>query len=199
MTQRIPVIPTIVVLIAVGIMIRLGFWQIDRMHQKEALLAQYAASADNPSLLNGLPLNSDLADLLYRHVEVNCSEVTGWLSIAGHNQAEQPGFAHVALCKLDDRFALNGPGYDVAISIGWSTNPGNPDWRGGQVTGMLGPFKKGEAKIVASPPLAGLEASAEPDPNSTPNNHWSYAIQWFLFSLTALVIYGLALRKRLQA
>ena len=37
--------PTIVVLIAVGIMVRLGFWQIDRMHQKEALLVRYAAAA----------------------------------------------------------------------------------------------------------------------------------------------------------
>ena len=196
--RRVPIIPTVLVLIAVGVMIRLGFWQIDRMHQKEALLKQYGSAASNPSPLKSLPLNRDPTDFLYRRVEVNCSKVTGWLSIAGHSKAEQPGFAHVALCKLDDRFALDGPGYDVAISIGWSTNPGNPDWRGGPVTGMLGPFKKGEAKIVASPPLAGLEASAEPDPNSTPNNHWSYAIQWFLFAATALVIYGLALRKQLR-
>ncbi|HNJ47416.1 MAG TPA: SURF1 family protein, partial [Novosphingobium sp.] len=32
-----------------------------------------------------------------------------------------------------------------------------------------------------------------------PNNHLSYAVQWFLFAATALVIYGLALRKRLAA
>jgi len=29
-----------------------------------------------------------------------------------------------------------------------------------------------------------------------PNNHLSYAIQWFFFAATALVIYVLALRKR---
>ena len=195
--KRIPILPTLIVLIAVGIMVRLGVWQLDRMYQKEALLVRYAAAAQNSTLLKGLPLNSDPVDFLYRRIAVNCSKVTGWLSIAGHNQAEQPGFAHIALCKLDGRFTFDGPGYDTAISIGWSTNPGDPDWRGGQVTGMLGPFKKGQAKIVANPPLAGLTASAEPDPNNTPNNHWSYAIQWFLFAATALVIYGLALRKRL--
>ena len=59
--------------------------------------------------------------------------------------------------------------------------------------GMLG------YKVVADPPLAGLAAIAAPDPNDLPNNHWSYAIQWFLFALVALVIYGIALRKRLAS
>jgi surfeit locus 1 family protein len=29
-----------------------------------------------------------------------------------------------------------------------------------------------------------------------PNNSFAYAIQWFLFAATALVIYALALRRR---
>jgi surfeit locus 1 family protein len=49
---------------------------------------------------------------------------------------------------------------------------------------------------VAAPPLAGLEANAIPDPAEIPNNHFAYAVQWFVFAATALVIYGLALRKR---
>jgi len=53
-------------------------------------------------------------------------------------------------------------------------------------------------RLVADPPMAGLEASARPDPSELPNNHLSYAGQWFLFALVALVIYGLALRKRLK-
>ena len=32
-----------------------------------------------------------------------------------------------------------------------------------------------------------------------PNNHLSYAVQWFLFALTALVIYVLAVRKKWRA
>jgi surfeit locus 1 family protein len=47
--------------------------------------------------------------------------------------------------------------------------------------------------------FAKLQPNARPDPNDIPNNHLSYAVQWFLFALTALVIYGLALRKRLAA
>ena len=42
------------------------------------------------------------------------------------------------------------------------------------------------------------EPSAPPSLSSIPNNHRSYALQWFAFALIALVIYGLAVRKRLN-
>ena len=58
---------------------------------------------------------------------------------------------------------------------------------------------KNRWRIIANPPLAGLSANAVPDPSDLPNNHLAYAVQWFLFALTALVIYFLALRKRLAA
>ena len=41
-------------------------------------------------------------------------------------------------------------------------------------------------------------ANPKPDLASVPNNHFAYAIQWFLFAGIALLIYGLALRKRLR-
>lgn len=39
-------------------------------------------------------------------------------------------------------------------------------------------------------------ASAPPSPDTIPNNHLSYAVQWFLFAGIAAVIYALALRQR---
>ena len=48
----------------------------------------------------------------------------------------------------------------------------------------------------ADPALGGLEANALPDPSDLPNNHLSYAVQWFAFALTALVIYAMVLRRR---
>ena len=65
------------------------------------------------------------------------------------------------------------------------------------MTGTIAPGAGEAIRVIADPPLAGLAANARPDPADLPNNHWSYAIQWFAFALTALVIYGLALRKRL--
>lgn len=199
MLKRLPLFPTLLVLIAVAVMIRLGFWQIDRMNQKDDLLARYAAAASNPEVLPSLPGNSDWNDLLYRRVSVACGEVRGWRSISGKNSSGESGIGHIAECRLADRSAFDGPGYDIVVSVGWSRNPANPDWRGGEVSGIIAPFQNSEVKIVADPPLAGLQPNARPNPADIPNNHWSYAIQWFLFAAVALVIYGLALRKRLAA
>lgn len=184
--RRIPVIPTLLVLAAVAVMIRLGFWQLDRMHQKEALLAHYGA-AESMSTSVAFPQGPEAAErVLYRHATIDCREATNPSSMAGSNAAGEPGLAHVVDCKLAD-------GGQARVVLGWSRDPADPDWRGGTVQGIVAPGPR----LVADPPLAGLAANAHPDPASLPNNHLSYAVQWFLFALTALVIYGLALRKRL--
>jgi surfeit locus 1 family protein len=52
--------------------------------------------------------------------------------------------------------------------------------------------------LVADTPAPGLMPNPGPDPSSIPNNHLAYAVQWFLFAGLALLIYALALRKRLK-
>ena len=51
-------------------------------------------------------------------------------------------------------------------------------------------------RLGAASPGPGLAASAPPSPDIIPNNHLSYAVQWFLFAGIALVIYTIALRQR---
>jgi surfeit locus 1 family protein len=82
------------------------------------------------------------------------------------------------------------------VVLGWSRSPDPVAWSGGFVAGTIVPTGELGFKIVADPPLAGLEANAKPDPADLPNNHLAYAGQWFFFALTALVIYVLALRRR---
>ena len=52
-------------------------------------------------------------------------------------------------------------------------------------------------RLVADGAAPGLQPSARPSIESIPNNHRGYAVQWFLFAATAIVIYLLALRRRL--
>jgi cytochrome oxidase assembly protein ShyY1 len=187
MIRRLPVVPTLLVLAAAGVMIALGFWQLDRRHQKEALLARYqmarSMSADLP-----FPQDPQAAEAaLYRHSRVDCREVTGMTAKAGSSAQGEAGLAHVATCRLAD-------GGKADVVLGWSRDPKAPDWRGGEVMGVIAPGPR----LVADPPLAGLAANARPDPSAIPNNHLSYAVQWFLFAATALVIYLLAVRKRLR-
>jgi cytochrome oxidase assembly protein ShyY1 len=187
MLRRVPVVSTLVVLVAVGIMLRLGFWQLDRLHQKEALLATYAAAQ---AMSADVPFPQDPAGaqgLLYRHSSVECLRAAGATSKAGRSATGASGLARTVTCSL-------AGGGKALVVLGWSTAPLTPDWRGGTVQGIIAPGPR----LVADPPLAGLAANAKPDPADIPNNHLSYAVQWFLFAATALVIYGLALRKRLR-
>jgi len=188
-----PFLPTIIVLAAVAVMVRLGFWQIDRLAEKEELLASYAAAAENPQALSSFP-NQPLENL-YRRTSLFCDGVTGWIAVAGRNASEQSGYAHVAQCNAEGKFAFDAPGW-AQVLVGWSQSTEHPNWDGGQVTGMIGPGGENGWRLVADPPLAGLEANAMPDPGAVPNNHLAYAVQWFFFALTALVIYILALRRR---
>ena len=49
--QRLPLIPTIIVALAIAVMIALGFWQLGRADEKAELLARYAAAGDNQELV----------------------------------------------------------------------------------------------------------------------------------------------------
>jgi surfeit locus 1 family protein len=187
MMRRLPAIPTLLVLAAVALMIRLGLWQLDRADQKEALLARYAAartlSADVP-----FPQSEAAATpVLYRHARIDCRAIFAVNVIAGRNAADESGMAHVADC------ALAGGG-KARVVLGWSRDPKPAQWPGGVVAGTIAPGPR----LVADPPRAGLAANARPDPADLPNNHLAYAVQWFLFALIALVIYAIAVRKRLR-
>lgn len=190
MTRKLPIVPTILVTLAVAVMIGLGFWQLDRMQQKEALLATYVAAAGKPPI--GWPAMPPKDPLpLFRNATGNCLEVTGFRTAPGQNLRGEPGFLVIADCRT----GAEGPG--VAVELGWSKDPNaGRAYQGGLVSGLIAPDSRSRMRLVAATPGPGLQASAAPSPESIPNNHFSYAIQWFLFAAIALIIYFLALRGR---
>ena len=85
----------------------------------------------------------------------------------------------------------------MIVDAGWSANPqSKPQWTGGPVQGVIAPDKAARMRLVSGTGLGGLLASAPPSPEMIPNNHRSYAFQWFAFAAIALLIYVLALSKR---
>lgn len=201
MIRRLPVIPTLIVLVAVAIMVRLGFWQLDRLHEKEAMQEKFAAAQSSSGSLGNLAILAPQIDPSYRLVSVDCAKVAGWRAVAGTNARGDAGIAHIANCEFGRMVGAPHGSIQrsVEVTIGWSKSPASPQWSGGHVEGTALLGANGKMRVVADPPLAGLEANARPDPKNIPNNHLSYAVQWFLFAAIALVIYGLALRKRLAA
>lgn len=201
--MKLPVIPTVIVALAIAAMIGLGIWQLDRRGQKEAMIARYAGNSALPVMAFPRPPVGD--EHLFRRASAMCLEVTGWSEQAGRAENGAKGWRHIAECRTGVE-ALT-----TKFDMGVSTAPGVvPVWKGGEVTGsithapdatpqiaaLFGKRSPRTLMLVSETPAPGLAESARPDPSSVPNNHLAYAVQWFLFALAAAVIYVLALRWR---
>lgn len=202
--KRFPVIATILVGLAVAAMIGLGFWQLQRKAEKEALLAQLSANRTLPAIaFPRIPVGETL---LFRRASAFCLEPVGYKVEGGRNAAGAVGWRQIAQCRT----GAEGPGFAVQIGVAKAPDA-KPSWRGGEVSGyithapdhqpmIVGLFSRHPRMLmlVADKPAPGLEPNAQPDLASVPNNHLAYAVQWFLFAGVASVIYGIALRKRLR-
>jgi surfeit locus 1 family protein len=186
--KRIPVVPTLVVAIAAGVMIWLGIWQLQRLHWKEALLARYAAAAGKPAV--AFPHVPTDQTLLFRRSDAFCLQPVGWRASAGRNRAGDSGWRHVADCRT----GAEGPG--IAVDMGWSRQSDAPQWKGGEVSGVIGPDQGGQILLVSDKAAPGLVPSEPPSLDDIPNNHLAYAVQWFLFAGVAVAIYAIALWRR---
>jgi cytochrome oxidase assembly protein ShyY1 len=192
-TRKLPVVSTIVVAIAVAVMIGLGIWQLQRAKWKEGLIAQYAAAQNAPPITwPTVPLHKEQLPL-FRHATGMCLHPVARHAIAGENLQGEPGYVQIVDCQT----GAEGPG--MAVEVGWSKNPNaKVNWAGGLVSGVIAPDRRNGMRLVAAGAPPGLEVSAPPSLKSIPNNHRSYAVQWFSFAAIALIIYGLAMRKRMR-
>lgn len=203
MKTRIPLIPTLLVALALAAMIALGFWQLGRRTEKAAMLDQYRANLALPE--TAYPANPADATYLFRTVKAHCLRVVSWQTKGGHLADGRPGWRQIATCAT----GVEGPG--LVVDIGVTADPkAMPNWNGGDIRGTatwepdsssalsrwLGQSAPPRLMIISDRGIAGLGPSPRPDPQDVPNNHLAYAVQWFLFAAVALIIYGLALRWR---
>ncbi len=197
--KKLPILPTILVLIAVATMIGLGIWQLQRKAEKESALARYAQNATLPPVaFPSIPIGDAL---LYRRTGAFCLSPTSW-RIEG---AGSHGWRHIAQCRT----GAEGPGFAIDMGASQDLNY-KPQWRGGEVHGTITQAPSHQSlisglfarpvktlMIVSDTALPGLKPTAQPSPESIPNNHLAYAVQWFLFAAIALGIYAIALRRRM--
>jgi len=199
--KRVPILATILVALAAAAMIGLGFWQLQRRHEKEAQLALYAANVNAPPI--AFPRLALGDNLLFRKAGAFCLEPVSFKA----EGAGAAGFRSIAQCRT----GAEGPGF--AVQLGTTHDPNaKPAWKGGKVSGyishapdhrplialMFGDHAPQPLMLVADTPPPGLAANPGPDLSSIPNNHLSYAVQWFIFAALAVLIYALALRKRMR-
>lgn len=199
--RRVPLLPTLLVGLAVAAMLALGVWQLDRLAQKQRALAMFAANAMQPTIT----IESGAADssLLFRHARSACQSVTGWARQGGRGVRGPQGWRQIATCRTHADATL-------LVDMGVTRDPMfRPHWPGGVVSGtltrapdhrpLIASLFDGTPQplmLVSDRAAPGLEPSTPPDLASVPNNHLAYAVQWFLFAGVAMIIYVLALRLR---
>lgn len=196
--RRLPLIPTVIVSIAVAAMIALGLWQLlDRLPRKEALLAQIDANPARPPI--AFPRTPD-DRLLFRRSVVTCTAPVAQ-SLQGAGAA---GYRVIVTCPLPNAKS------NAAVQLGTTRDPNyRTRWTGGTVAGFVSHAPSSVSLIgslfdhrprammlVADSPPPGLAANARPDIAAIPNNHLAYAGQWFFFAIVATIVYLLALRRR---
>lgn len=203
--RRWPLVPTLLVALAALVMMSLGVWQLDRRTQKEAMIALISANPGKPPV--AFPERGPVApEMLYRRSSVLCTDVENWTKEGGRAADGSMGFRYIARCRT------GSGGTGALVELGVSDRPDlTPGWAGGEVHGwvaqepdhrsllshLTGPEIILRPMLVAeASPVAGWKAPAPPNIDNIPNNHLSYAVQWFAFALIALVIYTLALKRR---
>lgn len=200
---RIPIIPTIIVALAVLTMIALGVWQFQRKGEKEQAIALMANNARLPAI--AFPkLGADLNHYRFRRSSLVCLDTQFVQMVAGKARNGQTGYRAIMACRT----GAEGPG--AYVDIGVSKSPSLPQWRGGAVRGIitLKPTSQSiwsrmttgavvdEPLLIADEPAQGRAPTSPPNIADVPNNHLAYAVQWFLFAGVAVIIYILALRRR---
>ncbi|MDP4605595.1 MAG: SURF1 family protein [Erythrobacter sp.] len=186
--RRVPIFATIIVLAAVATMIALGVWQFNKAGIQDARLKRYDIALQNRELVSFPTTKRAVDEFAYRRSRIECEKIVEEpRSVAGRNANDRTGFVQVVTCVLPD-------GESADVQLGWSQYPQAVQWSGGTVEGVIEPLRTGFAKLVVDPPVAGLDANAEPEKRKI--DHLAYAGQWFFFALTALVIYVLAIRRR---
>ncbi|MCY3904892.1 MAG: SURF1 family protein [Caldilineaceae bacterium] len=228
---------TLLVLLAMGVMVVLGFWQLDRLEQRRAFNQQRrAALAAAPIELTGAPLPLPLAELRDRQaVAVGEFDYARQVAVRNQNLDGRPG--HHLVTPL----VIAGSNKAVLVNRGWipadQANPGT--WRtldersNGPQSGILKPTvlrPDGAVSAIPQDAVTGwyrldVEAIGQTlpyelmpvvlqllpaesyDPSSLPRriqsdstfsegNHFSYALQWFGFAITAAVVYVAVARRQ---
>ncbi len=201
--MKLRLIPTLIVALACAGMIALGLWQLRRADEKAALLARYAAASKLPPM--AFPFTPSGPDALFRKAGGLCLEALSPTIEGGLSANGNAGWRHIVQCRT----GAEGPG--MAVDIGWSKDfKVKPDWKGGEVSGviaempnhasllsrMLGRAPVKTLVLIADRPAQNLTPSAPPRVEDVPNNHFGYAVQWFIFAGIAALIYGIAIRRR---
>lgn len=204
--RRVPILATLLVFVMLTALISLGLWQLQRREWKHALMAQLAAAPSQPLLEPRDFYRAMIGEqsVQYRRAELACSpgKVLPYDLRGGSSSTGNSGFLVLVSCRSDRKPP------DIVVAAGWTIRPDAaavPIMVDTVFRGTIIEFPYGRAPdrpqfmLIPDTAVAPLQRSLMPTPEDLPDNHLSYAGQWFGLAAALAAIYGLWLRRRLQA
>ncbi len=143
---------TLLVILACGLMIRLGFWQLDRLAQRETLNAEIKQRVAAPSVvLNKTSAVNDLEGLKFRSARVRgVFDHSQEVALQGQPWQGQPGV------HLITPLIIEGSDRAVLVDRGWIP------------AGAAAPEKWGHFATSGTVDITGMIQLSQPRPNASP-------------------------------
>lgn len=163
---------TLLVVVGVGVNIRLGIWQLDRLDQRLAFNARVQAQLDAPQLiLDGEALGADLAAMEYRQVFVR-GEYDFDQEVALRNQVSADNQLGVHLLTP---LKIAGSEAYILVDRGWIPMDAfsTGDWSAYTEPGLV--TVRGVLRASQSKPDFGNRSDVLPGPGDPPLKAWNFA------------------------
>jgi len=201
--RRIPIVPTIIVLAMAATLASLGVWQLERLEWKQGLIRQLEAAPRLPPVSPGefSAAMQGTQSIQYRRAEMPCSPgtVLPYDLRGGSSARGDSGFLVLVSCRP------NRKSPDIVAVAGWTPRPDTvrvPVTVDTVFKGLIIERPYGTAPdrprfmLIPDTAVPPLQLSQMPDPGGLPDNHLSYAGQWFGLAAALLGVYGVWLRRR---
>ncbi|HPU15968.1 MAG TPA: SURF1 family protein [Polymorphobacter sp.] len=199
--RGLPLGATLMTLLMVPVLIGMGLWQLQRREWKAHLNAELAAAPSMPVLdaagLTAAPGREK--SLLYRRASVHCApgSVAPYDIKGGDSADGQSGYLLLVNCTPAD------PKPAFIVVAGWSQRPDTLTKLTVDTTfdGLIieRPYGNDATRprfmLIPRQSVPPLAPSRVPTPGDLPDNHLSYALQWFGFALVLLTIFGIYVRR----
>lgn len=204
MNRRFPWLLTLCVLLLFGGLVRMGVWQLERRAWKHDLIARLEAAPRLPLLTPADYYRSliGVQSVQYRRAELPCTpgDVLPYDLKGGTSRGGVGGFLVLVSCRPNKK-----PPEIVAVA-GWSRRPDlklrlqvDTVFRGLIIERPYGKAAgRPQFMLIPDTAVPPLEPSQLPTPGELPDNHLSYAVQWFGIAAALLGVYAMLLWRRLR-
>lgn len=201
------VFPALLGLVGVAVLTSLGFWQMGRMEEKRVYIAEIEARIGNARV--PLPDQPEEGRDKFQAVFAEGRFTGEYVEVLAGQTGASPGVLVIEAFALPDgRRVLVQRGFikevdratprlaadaNVEGHLHWPQDTGAstppPDaktglWFARDVLAMAKKLNTEATFIVASGPTGDGIAPTPLDSHGIPDNHWAYAVQWFLLAVT---------------